>query len=96
MFQESKFDLQGKTPIEEQVDEWTEQFFYNLMNILNNFYTRVSIEETLNSLKGIDFTRLVFEQLEEESEEIKAMAAAKIMELAQVEIAYLESYSAQA
>ena len=93
MFQQSKFDLNGKTPIEEQVHDWTEQFFYNLMNILNSFYTRVSIEETLKSLKGIDFTRLVLEQLEDESDEVKALASAKVVELARVEIEYIESYS---
>lgn len=93
MFQQSKFDLSGKTPIEEQVHDWTEQFFYNLMNILNSFYTRVSIEETLKSLKSIDFTRLVLEQLEDESDEIKTMASAKVVELARVEIEYMEAYS---
>ncbi|MEN6460341.1 MAG: hypothetical protein ABFC94_03090 [Syntrophomonas sp.] len=93
MFQQNRFDLSGKTPIEEQVHDWTEQFFYNLMNILNSFYSRVSLTETLNSLKGIDFTRLVLEQLEDESDEIKAMASAKVEELARVEIEYMESYS---
>jgi len=93
VFQQSKFDLSGKTPIEEQVHDWTEQFFYNLMNILNSFYTRVSIEETLKSLKSIDFTRLVLEQLEDESDEIKTMASAKVVELARVEIEYMEAYS---
>ncbi|MEQ8176264.1 MAG: hypothetical protein ABRQ26_14495 [Syntrophomonadaceae bacterium] len=93
MFQQNKFDLSGKTPIEDQVQDWTEQFFYNLMNILNSFYSRVSLAETLNSLKGIDFTRLVLEQLEDESDEIKAMASAKVEELARVEIEYMESYS---
>lgn len=93
MFQQSKFDLSGKTPIEEQVHDWTEQFFYNLMNILNSFYTRVSLEDTINSLKGIDFTRLVLEQLEDENDEIKTMASTKVLELARVEIEYIESYS---
>lgn len=95
MFQQSKFDSYGAAPIEEQVHEWTEQFFINMMNILNSFYARVSLEDTLNSLKGIDFTHLVREQLEDESDEIKSIAIAKITELAAQEIAYLESYSAQ-
>lgn len=93
MLTQSKFDLSGKTPIEDQVLDWTEQFFYNLMNILNAFYTRVSIEDSLTSLKAIDFTRLVLDQLEGESDEIKALATARVAELARVEIEYMESYS---
>jgi len=87
-----KFDLNSDN-LHEQVEEWTQQFFFNLMNTLNGFFSTIPVEETLERLKCINFANLALEQLEDESEFIKSLAAAKIQELAQIEISYMEAYT---
>lgn len=89
MIQQSKFDLSKPETLEEQVIDWTEQFFFNLMNVLNSFYSRVDVEDSLTGLKGIDFGKLVLEQLEDESEAVKAIAVARINQMAAEEIEYI-------
>ncbi len=91
MFQ-PKFDL-NSDQLNEQVEEWTQQFFFNLMNTLNGFFATISVEETLERLKCINFADLALDQLEDESDQIRSIAAAKIEELAKIEIGYIEAYS---
>ena len=91
MFQQ-KFDLNSGN-VSEQVEEWVEQFFFSLMNTLNGFFSNITVKETLERLKCINFADLALEQLEEENDLIKSIAAAKIQELAEREIRYLEAYS---
>jgi hypothetical protein len=38
----SKFEHVEGSPIEEQVEEWAETFFFNLMTILNSFLSHWS------------------------------------------------------
>lgn len=90
MFQQ-KFNLNSDN-IVEQVEEWTQQFFFDLMNTLNGFFANISVEETLERLKCINFANLALEQLEDESDLIKSIASAKIQELAKNEIGYIEAY----
>lgn len=92
MLQISKFEHIDGQPNESQVEEWTETYFFNLMTILNSFLSHVAVEEAAARLKSIPFDQLVQEELEGEQESVLALAVARIRELAETEISFLESY----
>lgn len=92
MMQISKFEHVDGFPVEEQVEEWAETYFHNLMTILNAFLSHVEIAEAVARLKSIPFDRLVMEELEGEDEAVLTIAANKVRELAEAEIAFQESY----
>lgn len=89
----SKFDHIDGRPDEEQVLAWSEQFFFNLLNVLNAFFSNVDIKDAAERMSLIPFDQLVLEQLEDESEEIRAIATARVIELAEMEVSYLQAYS---
>lgn len=88
----SKFDHIDGRPDEEQVEIWAEEYFFNLLNILNAFFSRVDINEAAERMSLIPFDQLILEQLEDESEEVKQIAARRILELAETEVAFLKAY----
>ncbi|NLB54043.1 MAG: hypothetical protein GX808_14055, partial [Syntrophomonadaceae bacterium] len=45
MYNLSKFDVVDGKPVEEQIINWTDSYFYNLMNLFNAFLSRLEIEE---------------------------------------------------
>ena len=88
----SKFQHVEGSPMEEQVEEWAETFFFNLMTILNSFLSHVDVAEAVERLKSIPFDQLVIEELEGEDEAVLTIAVNKIREMAEAEIAFQESY----
>ncbi|HQA08613.1 MAG TPA: hypothetical protein PLM20_10445 [Syntrophomonadaceae bacterium] len=92
MMQISKFEHVDGIPVEEQVEEWVETYFHNLMTILNSFLSHVEITEAVARLKNIPFEQLVMEELEGEDEAVLTIAVNKVRELAEAEIAFQESY----
>lgn len=93
MSNQSKFDFINGQPDDEQVENWVEEFFYNMMNILNTFFAKVELEEVADRISCVPFEKLVLEQLEDEGEEVKKIAVARINELAAMEIEYIQHYS---
>ncbi|MFY9120019.1 MAG: hypothetical protein ACOXZ6_10770 [Syntrophomonadaceae bacterium] len=88
----SKFEHVDGQPVEEQVEEWAETYFFNMMNILNPFLSHVDVAEAVERLKSIPFDQLVIEELEGEDEAVLTIAVNKIREMAEAEIAFQESY----
>lgn len=88
----SKFEHVDGQPVEEQVEEWAETYFFNLMNILNPFLSHVEVADAVERLKGIPFDQLVIEELEGEDQAVLTIAVNKISELAEAEISFQESY----
>lgn len=88
----SKFDHIDGRPDEEQVEAWAEAFFFNLLNVLNAFFSRVDINEAAERMSLIPFDKLILEQLEDESEEVKQIATRRIVELAETEVTFLKAY----
>ncbi|HWP97371.1 MAG TPA: hypothetical protein VN426_11045 [Syntrophomonadaceae bacterium] len=95
MFQENRFEMIDGDSVADQAEEWADTFFFNLMNIINVFFAQISIEETIIRLKSIDFAALALDQLENEPEEIKTIALARVSELAETEISFIEAYAEQ-
>lgn len=93
MHNQSKFDFIDGKPDEEQVQNWVDEFFYNLMNILNTFYATVELEEVAERMSCVPFDKLILEQIEDEGDEVKKIAVSRITELAAIEIEYVQHYS---
>lgn len=92
MYHLSRFNSVDGKPDQEQVENWAETFFFNLMTVLNAFFSYVDVEEALDRMKRVPFADLVKEELEDENEEIKNMAIRKVNELAEIELQFMESY----
>ncbi|HHW60353.1 MAG TPA: hypothetical protein GX404_00435 [Syntrophomonadaceae bacterium] len=92
MFFISRFESIDGIPNEEQIEEWTESFFHSLLNILNSFFSHVSVEEAVSRMELVPFAELVQDELRGESEEIVAIAVSKVNELAEIELAFMRSY----
>lgn len=88
----SRFQDENGVPSEELVEQWTEEFFGQLMYIFNGFFTQVDLKETAERIAGIPFESLLLEKLIGESDEIKLTALRRIRELADAEIEYLQAY----
>jgi hypothetical protein len=88
----SKFEHVDGQPVEEQVEEWAETYFFNLMNILNPFLSHVEVADAVERLKNIPFDQLVIEELEGEDQAVLTIAVNKIREMAEAEISFQESY----
>jgi len=77
---------------EEMVEQWAEEFFGQLMNIFNGFFSHVDLKETVERMKDIPFESMVLEKLAGESDEVKLTALQRIKELVADEIEYLKGY----
>lgn len=93
MYKLSKFDSVNGIPDREQIENWTETFFFNLLSIFNAFFSHVDVKEAASRMGAISFDDLVREQLEDESEEIINIAVEKIKELIEIEMDFLKSYT---
>lgn len=93
MYKLSRFESQDGVPNFLQIEKWAENYFFNLLNILNSFFVHVEIEEATQRMKAIPFDEIVREALEDEDEEIINTAIKKVQELAQAEIEFMEIYT---
>ncbi len=89
----SKFNLIDGKPDEDEILVWCEEFFFNMLNLLNAFFSNVDIKEAAERMSLIPFDQLVDDQLLDESEETRAIATARVVELAEMEVSYLKAYS---
>lgn len=92
MYNLSRFNCIDGQPDKDQVEVWAESYFYNLMNILNAFFSQVDIQETIARMSCIPFDELVAKELEDESPEVIAIAVNKTLELLETEMELLHIY----
>ena len=86
----SKFNfIDGKID-EDQIQLWCEEFFFNMLNLLNAFFSHVDIKDAAERMSLIPFDQLVCDQLQDESEEV-GPSPAREYELAEIEISHLGS-----
>lgn len=93
MANQSKFDYIDGQPDEEQIISWSEEFFFNILSMLNSFYSQNGYKDAGERLKSVSFDKLVNDQLENENDEVKTIAIRRVKELAEIEIDFLSSYS---
>lgn len=92
MIKISKFEkINGKIN-EQEIETWADNYFYVLMNIFNNFLSRLDVQEALSRLEQIPFDNLVREELEDENEEIISLAVARVSELLEIELDFMRAY----
>lgn len=89
----SKFNLINGVPDSEQIEEWVENYFQNLLKMMNPFYSQIDLKDALNSIKAIRFDQLAAKELAGESPQIIEMAAKLINQMAESEIEYMEAYA---
>ena len=92
MYKLSQFDSVDGKPDEEQILNWAETYFFNLMNLFNAFLSRLDVEEAANRIRVSPFDELVTEQLEGETEEIINIAVTRIKEMLEIELEFMEAY----
>ncbi|MEN6351707.1 MAG: hypothetical protein ABFD08_20245 [Syntrophomonas sp.] len=88
----SKFSFIDGVPDEEEVENWTIEFFHSMMTVFNTFFAKLDLEEALSRISIIPFENMVKEQLQDESEEVIAIAVAKINELVETELEFMRAY----
>lgn len=88
----SRFNLINGRPDSEEIEEWVESYFNNLLTMMNPFYSQVSINEVLNSMKAIRFDQLAAKELAGEIPEVIELATTLINERAKQEIEYMAAY----
>ncbi len=93
MYKLSRFESKDGVPNLEQIEDWAENYFFNLLNIFNSFFVHVEIKEAVQRMGAIPFDELVREELEGENEEIILIAVKKVQELVKIEIEFMEIYA---
>ncbi|NLJ72494.1 MAG: hypothetical protein GX333_05750 [Syntrophomonadaceae bacterium] len=92
MYKLSRFEKIDDKYNYEQIENWAENFFFNLLNMFNAFFVHIELAEVVLRMEAIPFTELVVEQLENENEEVIKIASNKVEELATLEIDFMKSY----
>ncbi|MDD3269914.1 MAG: hypothetical protein PHX14_11375 [Syntrophomonadaceae bacterium] len=92
MYHVSKFDSVNGVPDEEQIENWTAEFFHSLINVFNSFFCKLELDDAVSRMSIIPFEKLVKEQLEDEKEEVINIAVAKVKELAEMELEFMRAY----
>jgi len=88
----SKFNSINGIPDQNQIQEWAEDYFQNLLMMLNSFLAHASVEEAVQRMEQVPFRQLVTEALEGESEAIIKLAVEIIGEKAASELEYMRAY----
>lgn len=92
MYHVSKFDSINGVPDEDQIENWTAEFFHSLLNVFNSFFCKLELEEAVARMSMIPFEKLVREQLEDEKDEVINIAVKKVKQLAEMELDFMRSY----
>ena len=88
----SRFEHIDGIPDIEQIEEWDENYYQRLLTMMNPLFSRVPIDDVVNSLSAIQFNKLVTEELAGESSEIIKLAMEYIAKVADREIEYIKAY----
>ena len=93
MMKTGRFESVNGKIDEEQILNWTDTFFFNLMNIFTSFFSHLEVVEAATRLRVIPFDELAAEQLEGEREEIVQLAVTRINELLEAELEFMDAYA---
>lgn len=88
----SKFGLIDGEPDLEQIEEWAEEYYSGLLNMMKPLLARAEINDMLNSLAAIPFEKLVTEALAGESPAVIKLAIDQTKQIAAREISYIQAY----
>jgi hypothetical protein len=88
----SKFKLIDGAPDLEQIEEWAEDYYTGLLNMMKPLWGLADINDMLNSMAGIPFDKLVTEELAGESEAVIKLAIDQTKQIAAREIRYIQAY----
>jgi hypothetical protein len=92
MLKISKFSQVNGKADEDEVLEWVDAYFFNLMTIFNGFFANLEVPETISRIECIPFDELVSQELEDESEETVDLAVKRIGELVEIEMDMMRAY----
>jgi len=92
MYRLSRFKLVDGRPDEDEVQEFVDAYFFNMMTVLNAFFARVEMAEALSRLELIPFGELIAEELGDEDEQTVSQAVERITELVEMELEVIRSY----
>jgi hypothetical protein len=88
----SKFMLKDGVPDLEQIEEWAEDYYNGLLNMMKPLWGLADINDVLKSMAGIPFDKLVTEQLAGESATLIKLVIDQIKQIADREIEYIKAY----
>ncbi|MEA1961424.1 MAG: hypothetical protein U9N81_09175 [Bacillota bacterium] len=88
----SKFESVDGNPNAQQVEDWAEEFFHNLLTVMNTFFSYVEVAEAVERMSAIPFGDVIREQLEGESDKIIEIAINKVDELLEMELEFMRAY----
>lgn len=92
MYRLSRFTLVDGRPDEDEVMEFVDSYFGNMMTVLNAFFARVEMAEALSRLELIPFGDLISQELADEDEQTISQAVERITELVEMEFEVIRSY----
>jgi len=92
MYRLSRFKLVDGRPDEDELLEFVESYFFNMMTVLQAFFARVEMAEALSRLELIPFGDLISEELADEDELTVSLAVERITELVDMELEVIRSY----
>jgi hypothetical protein len=76
----------------EQIEEWSENYYNGLLNMMKPLWGFADINDVLKSMAAIPFEKLVSEELSGESAIVIKMATDQIKQIAAREIEYIKAY----
>ncbi len=88
----SKFELIDGEPDLEQIEEWAEDYYNGLLNMMKPLWGLADINDVLKSMAGIPFNKLVTEELAGESATLIKLAIDQVNQIAAREIEYIKAY----
>lgn len=92
MYRLSRFTLVDGRPDEDELMEFVDAYFGNMMTVLNAFFARVETAEALSRLELIPFGDLISQELADEDEQTINQAVARITELVEMEFEVIRAY----
>lgn len=92
MYRLSRFTMVDGRPDEDEVQDFVDAYFFNMMTVLNAFFARVEMAEALSRLELIPFGDMISEELDDEDEQTIGQAVERITELVEMELEVIRSY----
>ena len=88
----SKFELIDGVPDIDQVEEWAENYYNSILNMMKPFWGLADINDVLKSMAEIPFDKLVTEELAGESAMLIKLAIDQVNQIAAREIESIKAY----
>lgn len=88
----SKFTLIDGAPDPEQIEDWAEEYYTGLMNMIKPLWGFAGIGDVLKSMAAIPVEKLVTEELAGENATVIKSAVEQVKQIAAREISYIKAY----